>query len=210
MKPSGIFLVLCAAAMVLSISCQTATPVKTAAPTSGQEAAKAPVAAKEAAKAPAVAKDYLGENIKLAGIGDRVGGPYTVNFYTAEVTTPPSAATKNEGLVKPIGKVEGSSGTEFWTPYIASSRPATKDELQPGMLVFAVGDAQPRSREALANISRWELFRVKDVSNLYKGTVILTYQNTYGSIHWRDSEHHVDNIRVLLGELPLVLAELPE
>jgi hypothetical protein len=183
----------------------TAPAVKTAAP----QAQSSP-AAQKPSPAPAGTKDYLKENIKLVGIGHDSGGPYTVRFYTAEILTPPSAATKNEGLVKPTGKVADSSEIEFWTPYIASSRPAVKEELKPGMVVFAMGDASKRSREVLAKTTRWGVYRVKDVSTLYKGTVILTYNNTYGSSHWKDYEFHTDNIRVLVGDLALNLVELPK
>jgi hypothetical protein len=151
----------------------------------------------------------LGENTKLVGIRlfSFQEDLYGVPFYTAEILTPPSTATKNEGLVKPTGKVEDSSETQFWTPYIASSRPATKDELQPGILVFAMGDAQARSRDDLAKTTRWGLFRVKDVSSLYKGTVTLEYHYTYGGSVWREYEYHVDNIRVVVGELSTELAK---
>jgi hypothetical protein len=162
------------------------------------------------ASASAIANDYLGESIKLVGIGHDSGGPYTVFFYTAVILTPPSPATKNEGLVKPTGKVANSSESEFWTPYIASSRPAVKDELKPGMVVFATGGKEKRSRDELAKTTKWAIFRVKDISTLYKGTVILTYNSTYGSSHWKNYEFHTDNIRVLVGELALNLVELPK
>jgi hypothetical protein len=145
--------------------------------------------------------DYLPEHIKLAGIRlfNWQGSLYTVPFYTAEILTPASEATKNEAQVKPTGKVDDTTETQFWTPYIASSRPATKDELQQDMLVFAMGDASPRDRADLAKTSRWALFRVKDTSNLYKGTVILEFFDTYFN-EWKSYEYHVDNIRIVLGD----------
>jgi len=76
--------------------------------------------------------------------------------------------------------------------------------------VFAAGDAQPRSREELAKIQRWELFRVKEVFNLFKGIMVVTFQSTYGGTHWRDREYHVSNLRILTIDLPLQLAELPK
>lgn len=212
MKLARVVLILGGCAAVVLASCSSAPPTapvqKPVAP------AAAPAVVPPAVAPPAVSKDYLGENIKLVGIGHDSGGPYSVWFYTAEVLTPPSPATKNEGLVKPTGKVRGSSNTEFWTPYIASSRPATKDELKPGMLVFATwagGRTEPRSREALAKTTdEWGVFRVKDISTLYKGTVTLASHNTYGSAHWKEYEYHVDRIRVLVGEISLNLVELPK
>jgi hypothetical protein len=145
--------------------------------------------------------DYLPDNLMMAGIRlfSYQGDLYTVPFYTAEILTPASEATKNEALVRPIGPVSDTSEKEFWTPYLATSRPATKDELKPGMLVFAMGDAAPRSREDLARTTRWGLFRVKDISTLYKGTVLLEYNDTYWNT-WKEYEYHVNNIRVVLGD----------
>lgn len=196
MKIKWIFLSACAVSILLA--CKSPPPKQVTA-----------ISPSAPAKTDVSAKDYFPDSIKLAGIGDRVGGPYTVNFYAAEVIKPPSAATRNEGLVRPRGRVEGSSEKEFWTPYIASSRPATKEELKPGMIVFAAGDAQPRSQEELAKINLWYIYRVKDISNLYKNTVILTYYNTYGNPEWKSYEFHLSNIRVLVGDLPLKLIELP-
>ena len=144
--------------------------------------------------------EYLPANLTMAGIRlfSYQGDLYTVPFYTAEILTPASTATKNEALVRPTGPVADTAGTEFWTSYLATSRPATKEELKPGMLVFAMGDASPRSRETLAKNTRWALFRVKDISNLYKGTVTLEYNDTYWNT-WKEYEYHVNNIRVVLG-----------
>jgi len=194
LKLPNVFRILAAITVVVVVSCASTPP------------ASAPAAAPAAGAA--VPKDYLGENTKLVGIRlfsyqqDLFGVP----FYVAEVLTPPSPSTKNEGLVKPTGKVADSSESQFWTPYIASSRPATKDELKPGMLVFAVGDAQPRSRSDLAKTTPWGLFRVKDISALYKGTVTLEYHYTYGGSTWPTREYHVDNIRVVVGEFSTELA----
>jgi hypothetical protein len=185
LKSNRAFLVLGACAIVVLASC-----------------ASPPTAA------PVLLKDYLGENIKIVGfrVFSWIGDLYTVPFYTAEVLTPPSPATKNEGLVKPTGKVADLTEPQFWTPYIASSRPATKDELKPGVLVFAVGDAQPVSRDNLAKSTKWSLLRVKDISNLFKGTVTLEYHDTYWET-WKAVEYHVDNIRVILGEFSTELAK---
>ncbi|MFH2115526.1 MAG: hypothetical protein ABIJ86_13570 [Spirochaetota bacterium] len=145
--------------------------------------------------------DYLPANLIMAGIRlfSYQGDLYTVPFYTVEILTPASVATKNEALVKPTGPVADTGEKEFWTAYLATSRPATKEELQPGMLVLAMGDASPRSREDLAKTTRWALFRVKDISNLYKGTATLEYNDTYWNT-WKEYEYHVNNIRVVLGD----------
>ena len=152
----------------------------------------------------------MGENIKLVGFRNFSwqGSLFTVPFYTAEIVTPASPATKNEALVKPTGKVPDLSEPQFWTPYIASTRSATKDELNPGMLVFAMGDAQPRplSRDNLAGRTAWSLYRVKDVSNLFKGTAILKYYDSYWNT-WKEREHHVNDLRVVLGEFSPELAK---
>ncbi|MFA6506861.1 MAG: hypothetical protein WCT14_12205 [Treponemataceae bacterium] len=192
---------------------QSKKPAPTAPAPAPAPAPAAPATAPERKPAAVsdLSKDYLGENLKLVGIGDDLDGPYSVRFYTAEVLTPPSPSTKNEGLVRPTGKVRDTTETQFWTPYIASSRPATKDELKPGMLVFGWGETQRRSRDELAKVTLWHLFRVKDISNLYKETVILTYHATYGSSHWKDYEYRWDNIRVVVGDIPsLDLVELPK
>ncbi|MCX7037899.1 MAG: hypothetical protein NT005_02010 [Spirochaetes bacterium] len=205
MKLSRVFLVLGVCAAVVLASCASAPPVAAPAAAPAEKPAAAP--AEKPAAAPAVSKDYLGDDTKLFGTVTFPGEGadlYTVWFNTAEVLTPPSPATKNEALVKVTG-----SETQFWTPYIASSCPATKEELKPGMLVFAVweGGTQPLSRDALAKTTTWSLWRVKDVSNLYKGTVTLEYHSTYGSSHWKEREYHPDNIRVIVGEFSPELAK---
>lgn len=213
MKLARAVLILGGCAAVVLASCASAPPAAPAQKPAAPAAAPAEKPAAPAA-APAVSKDYLGENIKLVGIGHDYGGPYSVRFYTAEVLTPPSPATKDEGLVKPTGKVRDSSDTEFWTPYIASSRPASKEDLKPGMLVFATwagGRTERRSRDELARTTgEWSVYRVKDVSTLYKGTVTLAFHDTYGSRGWREYEFHVDRIRVVVGEIALDLMELPK
>jgi hypothetical protein len=195
MNKNRLWLVLAASAVLaLALSCLSCATVPKE---SALEPAMAP-ASKAAAKD---SGDYLPDTIRMAGIRlfDWQGDLYTVPFYTAEILTPASEATKNEALVKPTGKVDDSAETQFWTPYLASSRPAAKDELKPGMLVFAMGDAAPRSREDLARTTRWGLFRVKDTGNLYKGTVTVEYFDTYWNT-WKDREYHLDNIRVVLGD----------
>ena len=166
------------------LSCASQPPLETS-----QDPALKPAMAPAAKVATKDSGDYLADNIRLAGIRlfSWQGDLYTVPFYTAEILTPASEATKNEALVKPTGKVADSGETEFWTRYLATSRPAAKEELKPGMLVFAMGDASPRSREDLARTTRWGLFRVKDTSNLYKGTVTLEYNDTYWNT-WKEYE----------------------
>lgn len=144
--------------------------------------------------------DYLDEGVVMAGIRlfDWQGDLYTVPFYAATIVTPASEATKGEALVEPEGGVADSAETRFWTPYLLESRPAKPEDLGVGVLVLAMGDATPRSREDLAATSRWALFRVKDSSNLYKGTVTLEYHDTYWN-EWKAGEYHVENIRLVLG-----------
>jgi pyruvate/2-oxoglutarate dehydrogenase complex dihydrolipoamide acyltransferase (E2) component len=208
MKQVRFFLAACAAVVLTSCASAPPTAAPAATPAPAPAAAPAAAPAEKPVAAPAVSKDYLGENIKLVGFRNFSwqGNLYTVPFYTAEIVTPPSPATKNEALVKPTGKVPDLSEPQFWTPYIASTRPATKDELNPGMVVFAAGDAQARSREDLARTTSWSLLRVKDISNLYKGTVTLEYHDTYWNT-WKPREYHVDNIRVVLGEFSTELAQ---
>ncbi|MGD9939988.1 MAG: hypothetical protein AB7T74_09325 [Clostridia bacterium] len=195
MNKNRFLMTLFASAMVAlalsGLSCAS-TPQDSAVPPATAPAEKA--AAKDSG-------DYLADTIKLAGIRlfDWQGDLYTVPFYTAEILTPASEATKNEALVQPTGKVDDSAETRFWTRYVASSRPATKDDLQPGTLVFAMGDAAPRSREDLARNTKWGLFRVKDTGNLYKGTVTVEYFDTYWNT-WKDREYHLDNLRLVLGD----------
>jgi hypothetical protein len=166
-----------------------------------QDTALQPAMAPAAKPAGGESGDYLPSNLIMAGIRlfSYQGDLYTVPFYTAEILTPASEATRNEAQVRPTGPVSDTSEKEFWTPYLATSRPATKEELQPGMLVFAMGDASPRSREDLARNTKWGLFRVKDTSKLYKGTVLLEYNDTYWNT-WKEYDYHVNNIRVVLGE----------
>ena len=75
-----------------------------------------------------------------------------------------------------------------------------------GTIVLAVGDAQARSREDLAKMTSWSLRRVKDTSNLFKGTVTLEYNDTYWN-EWKSSEYHMANIRIVEGEFSTELAE---
>ncbi len=121
------------------------------------------------------------EGLVLAGIGDRVGGPYTVNFYPAEIITPASEATKNEALVRTARAVDSYHKQEEWTALIAKTRPLLKEDLKLGLLVLASGDTQARSPEDLASFQDWWLFRVKDIAN----------------------------IRIILNDLPLNLEDLP-
>jgi len=163
--------------------------------------ARLPVPAPAPVSKPAASGDYLPDGVLLAGLRafSWQGDLYRVPFHTVKVITPASAATKGEAEVHGTGKVEGAAGDRFWTAYVAASRPAKKEDLKPGVLVFAMGDASPRSREDLARNTVWGLFRVKDVSNLYKGTVILEYNDTYWN-KWVNVEYHMDNIRLVLGE----------
>ncbi len=145
--------------------------------------------------------DYFPAGTVLAGIRlfDWQGDLYTVPFYTAKIVTPASEATLGAALVEPTGKVADSADARFRTPYIFESRPAVAEDLAVGVLVFAMGDASPRTREELAATTRWALFRVKSLPDLGKGTVTLEYRDTYWN-EWKAGEYHVDNIRLVLGE----------
>ncbi|MBN1242652.1 MAG: hypothetical protein JXA15_08100 [Spirochaetales bacterium] len=152
--------------------------------------------------------DYFPEGVVLAGIRlfDWQGDLYTVPFYTAKVVTPASAASKGEAEVEPTGKVADSAETRFRTPYLFESKPAAAEELAVGALVFAMGDATARTRGELAATTRWALFRVKELPNLDKGTVVLEYHDTYWN-EWKAGEYHVDNIRLVLGSPSTELVE---
>jgi hypothetical protein len=213
MKAARVFLVLALCLGFIFVAC-VSTPSKSVLVASTSATAEATPAVVPATpveepvpKAPA-SSDYFGDSIKIVGIRNASwqGDLYTVPFYTAEIVTPPSAETKNEALVRPTGKVADTTETEFWTPYIASSHPAVKGDLAPGVLVFAMGDAAERSRETLAATVRWALFRVKDVSNLYKGTVTLEYHDTYWN-EWKAREYHMNNIRIVEGDFSTGLVE---
>ncbi len=148
-------------------------------------------------------KEYFGEGIILAGVGDRVGGPYTVNFYPAKVVTEPSEITKQEAKV-----VLRDKDGEEWTPYIARTRPAEKEDLEIGLIVFT-GQyhwTKLEDKKDLEETKTWFIYRVKDLSNLYKDTVILTMYDGYWG-EWKDTEVHYKNIRILEGELSLELRE---
>ncbi len=68
-----------------------------------------------------------------------------------------------------------------------------------GALVFATGDDYGRSREDLAKSTDWSLRRVKDVSSLYKGIVLLEYYDSYWN-EWKQNSCHKNNIRIIEGE----------
>ncbi len=155
-----------------------------------------------AAKKPAAGPgDYFAPGVVLAGgvVESFMGDLYTVPFHAVIVITEPSAATKGEGLVRLKTGPGKPVATEYWTPYIVQSRPATKDELRIGMLVFVTGDAYGRTFEELAVSTDWSLRRVKDLSDLFKGLVILEYYDSYGNA-WKSYAHHVSNIRVITGD----------
>jgi hypothetical protein len=168
--------------------------------------ATAPKPAAPPAQAPApaarqtVSDDYFPQGVKLAAgrIESFMGDLYTVPFHTVTVVTAPGAATKGEGLVRLTKAAANPAEQEYWTPYIVDTRPAKDADLVVGASVFATGDDYGRSREDLAKSTEWGLRRVKDVSNLYKGILVLEYHDTYWNT-WKEHSCHKNNVRIIEG-----------
>jgi hypothetical protein len=168
--------------------------------------ATAPKPAAPPAQAPApvarqtVSEDYFPPGVKLAAgrIESFMGSLYTVPFHTVTVVTAPGAATKGEGLVRLTKAAANPAEQEYWTPYIVDSRPAKDADLVVGVLVFATGDDYGRSREDLAKSTEWGLRRIKDVSNLFKGILVLEYHDSYWNT-WKEYPYHKNNVRIIEG-----------
>ena len=145
--------------------------------------------------------DYFPAGVKLAAgaIHSFTGNLCEVEFYTVTVVKEPSEATKGDGLVRVTWEESDPQKQEYWTPYIADTRPAKEEDLIEGVLVFAVGDTYGRTPEKLAASTHWRLGRIKDVSNLYKGIVITEYYDAYWN-EWKERHFHKNNIRAIVGE----------
>ena len=179
--------ILCASAvLVLILSCSSIPVAESGAPGAGD---------------PKSSGDYLGDGVKICGIrlAGWMGSLYTVPFYPCEILTPATAATKNEAHVRATVRVDDTSETEFWTPYVLDTRPVEKDALETGKIVLACGDASPRSNDALKT-ARWSFVRVKDLSNMYKSIVTVEYYDSYWN-EWKSFDVNVQNIRMIEGEV---------
>lgn len=179
-------------AIVALAGCATAPPAD-----SPQTAPAAP----EQASVKTGADDYFPQGVVLAAgrIESFMGDLYTVPFHTVTVVTAPGEATRGEGLVRRTKAAPDLADQEYWTPYIVESKPAKDAELVVGALVFATGDDYGRSREDLAASTDWVLRRIKDVSSLYKGIVVLEYYDSYWNT-WKTGTCHKNNLRVIEGE----------
>ena len=120
---------------------------------------------------------------------------YDIPFYPAAVRTAASAATRDEALIRVV-----STGAELWTPYVIESVPADPEALAVGTFVFYVGDADARTTDELAAMSEWRFGRVKDLSGLFRGVVVVEYRDGYWN-EWRQWDIHAKNLRLVTSEV---------
>ena len=155
------------------------------------------VVVQDAAPGVVVDGDYFGEGIVLCGVHEHSfeTSLYDIPFYPATVITAASTATKDEARVR-----IAATGADLWTRYVIESRPAEKGELAEGILVFYAGDADARTPEELAAIDAWRIGSVKDVSNLYRDTVIVEYHDGYWN-EWREYTFNWQNLRIVTVDI---------
>ncbi len=107
--------------------------------------------------------------------GKAMGGNTWIRVDLAKMITPPDIKTKNEGKFMQIG-----DGKEVWTKYFWKTRVAVPADIKIGTLVIVLdiaGDESiyraPENYEE-AKTTAWFMAKITDISDLYKGYVMVS------------------------------------
>lgn len=200
---ASVFFASCAGTPI-TVSAPRSAPAPTAAAPAPAPAAAVPAPA----PAPAAPTDYLPNGHFITGfhLQPFESTLYDIPFVVAELIDP-SERADGAVWVRPVIRVPGYNEpvTEFLTPHVVrNTTPAKPELLSEGTFVFVAFDADPRTESHLARNGHWQLAKVKDLSKVGTGIVVVEFHNSYHN-EWRTREYHIRNTRVL-AEAPADLS----
>lgn len=139
--------------------------------------------------------DYLDEDVVLAAFYMEDGGFSETRYYPANILSSADEETNGEyEVVSLVGDFDVAKGDTHWTEnVILESYPASKDELEKGMVVLFT-----RAENNLAE-ARWNRGIISSTKDLYKDRVLINYVWYLDKNDESDRQYNVpvENIRII-------------